>query len=95
LSEKAESTYYSSDGGRTWVVMSTERVIFEVSNHGALVTGAVTDRLTNELIYTLDDGATFETCQFRDINMSVKNILTRSFNAKNFILEGRSAVRYY
>lgn len=89
LSDKAESTFYSSDGGHTWVVMSRERVIFEVSNHGALVTAAATDRPTNELIYTIDDGESFETCQFRDVNMSVKNILTRSFNAKNFILEGR------
>lgn len=50
LKSTPDSTFYSNDGGHNWVVMSPERVIFEVSNHGALVTGALTERPTNELV---------------------------------------------
>jgi hypothetical protein len=57
------------------------------------VAGAATERLTNELVYTLNEGVSFQSCQFDLTNpgakMMVNNILTRSFNAKNFILEGR------
>jgi len=82
------ATWYSNDAGRTWLLMSSEQVIYEVSNHGALVTGAPTERPTNELVYTINDGMSFDSCRWHTINVTVNNILTRSFNARNFILEG-------
>jgi hypothetical protein len=83
-----DATWYSNDAGRTWLQMSKEKVIYEVSNHGALVTGAPTERPTNELVYSINDGISFDTCRWHTINVTVNNILTRSFNARNFILEG-------
>ena len=68
------------------------QVIFEVSSHGALITGAVMDQLTSQLIYSLDSGETFHNCNFTDSDVVVNNILTRSFNARNFLLEGRTAL---
>jgi hypothetical protein len=65
-------------------------VIYEVSSHGALVTGASMEKFTKQLVYTLDSGESFHQCDFRSTEIVVNNILTRSFDARNFLLEGRT-----
>jgi hypothetical protein len=92
LDPKAASygTYFTSDGGANWQTMSQTPLIYEVSNHGALVVGSAIKTLTNEFTYTLDSGASFRTCTFNaSTSVMVNNILTRSFNARNFLMEGR------
>jgi hypothetical protein len=83
-------TFYTSDGGANWVEVSSKPLIYEVSNHGALVVGSPIKQLTNEFTYTVDNGKTFNTCTFNaSTTVMVNNILTRSFNARNFLMEGR------
>lgn len=90
LNAKSYGTYVTWDGGASFVTMSKEPLIYEVSNHGALVVGAQIKTLTNQFVYTSDMGTTFQTCMFtKASSVVVDNILTRSFNARNFVMHGR------
>jgi hypothetical protein len=82
-------TYYSNDGGATFTTMSKDPLIYEVSNHGALVVGALVKAMSNQFTYTTNMGNSFQTCQFNSTPMLVENILTRSFDARSFVMHGR------
>ena len=66
LSYKAEesNTYLSRDGGLSWSEVRKGVHIYEFGNHGAVLVMASVNSETNQVIYSLDEGKTWQTLAF-------------------------------
>jgi len=69
------NTYLSRDGGVTWMQVHEGSYIYEYGNHGALLVMVNWLLPTNELLYTWDQGATWETLIFSTEKVRVKNVI--------------------
>ena len=77
LSYKAEesNTYLSRDGGLTWLEVRKGVHIYEFGNHGAVLVMASVNSETNQVIYSLDEGITWQTLHVDAEPFNVTNIL--------------------
>lgn len=69
------NTYLSRDGGRTWSEVHKGVYIYEFGNHGGVLTMAGMAEPTRYLIFSLDEGKTWNEVEFSDEAMNVTNIL--------------------
>jgi len=87
LNQREANTYLSIDGGRHWREVAIGSHIYEISDHGNIILMALDQKATNEVLFSLDDGATFQNYIFSETSYEIFNIL-EVFNTK-FILYGR------
>jgi len=91
--DKLVDTYLSRDAGYSWQRISAGgRFIYEFADHGALMLLAETANQTNSLMYTWNEGKTFQSCRFTDssnVKVKVADIISEpSSKAQSFILHG-------
>jgi hypothetical protein len=55
------NTYLSNDGGHNWKELAKESHIYEISDHGGLIVMAKDQKSTNEVLYSWDQGDSWET----------------------------------
>lgn len=77
LSYKAEesNTYLSRDGGLSWSEVRKGVHIYEFGNHGAVLVMASVNSETNQVIYSLDEGKTWQPLHLDSEPFNVTNIL--------------------
>ena len=77
LSYKAEesNTYLSRDGGLNWQEVRKGVHIYEFGNHGAVLVMAALNEETNKVIYSLDEGHSWNSLHLDQENFNVTNIL--------------------
>jgi len=84
-------TYFSRDAGITWEVVRAGRWAYEIADHGALLALAPRDEATNHLLYTWNEGALWEPCNFTAASapVNIENLITEtSFTSQKFLLYG-------
>ncbi|ODQ78711.1 hypothetical protein BABINDRAFT_8955 [Babjeviella inositovora NRRL Y-12698] len=94
LSAKEDaSTFLTRDGGVTWREIHKGTYMWEYGDQGTILVLVNDKDLTNELLYSLDEGETFQTFQFSDSKVSVLDIATApSDTSMNFLLFARSSM---
>eukprot|EP01129_Flabellula_baltica_P006302 TRINITY_DN2345_c0_g1_i1.p1 TRINITY_DN2345_c0_g1~~TRINITY_DN2345_c0_g1_i1.p1 ORF type:complete len:755 (-),score=150.26 TRINITY_DN2345_c0_g1_i1:23-2287(-) len=65
------NTYFSRDAGWTWEQLATGSYIYEMGNAGSLLLLADDQDITNNLLYSFDEGLTLNTCNFTTIEEGV------------------------
>ena len=77
LSYRAEesNTYLSRDGGLTWSEVRKGVYIYEFGNHGAVLVLSQVNQPTKEVIYSLDEGLSWNSLHLDTEEMNVTNIL--------------------
>ena len=77
LSYKAEesNTYLSRDGGLNWQEVRKGVHIYEFGNHGAVLVMAAVNEETNKVIYSLDEGLSWNSLHLDQEAFNVTNIL--------------------
>ncbi len=58
------NTYLSRDGGHNWYQILKGSHIYDIGDHGGLIVFAKNDRETDHVLYTWDEGLTFEKIKF-------------------------------
>jgi hypothetical protein len=66
LSKKRDkvSTFLTTDGGHSWKEVRKGSHIYEVSDHGGLIVMTKDQEKTNELLYSWDEGTSWEVYKF-------------------------------
>eukprot|EP01121_Diplochlamys_sp_Union-15-3_P016930 TRINITY_DN5862_c0_g1_i8.p1 TRINITY_DN5862_c0_g1~~TRINITY_DN5862_c0_g1_i8.p1 ORF type:complete len:237 (-),score=29.54 TRINITY_DN5862_c0_g1_i8:130-840(-) len=82
------NTYITRDGGYSWTEIRKGQYIPEIGDHGGIIVLADNQKPTTELLFTLDEGYTFKSCQFTTSNINVQNIVLHSWAGKKFLLFG-------
>ncbi|CAD8127468.1 unnamed protein product [Paramecium sonneborni] len=85
LEEKNINTYFSRDGGLTWYEIRKGHHIYSFGDRGGIIVMAKAKSLTNELLYSWDEGLNWETLVIP--KMIVTSITSRSLYI-NFIITG-------
>jgi hypothetical protein len=60
------NTYFSRDAGWTWSLFSYGSHSYDITNHGALVLLVDNVEATNQLVFSWNEGQTWNTCNFSD-----------------------------
>lgn len=70
LDEKIMNTYFSRDGGVTWFEIREGHHIFLVGDRGGLIIMGRNDQFSDEIIYSWDEGLTWEILKL-EMNITV------------------------
>jgi len=85
------STFLSRDGGFTWFEIRKGSHIYEIGDHGALILIADDQNPTKEILYSWDEGMTWETLKISDEKFLIKNIIIEpSSTSQHFVIYGES-----
>ncbi|KAL4463962.1 hypothetical protein ABPG74_005899 [Tetrahymena malaccensis] len=80
-------TYLSTDGGHTWKEIQVGSHEYEIGDQGGIIAMARDDKLTNEVIYSVDEGETWRRLSFRDENkFKVDSFVTEESNDERTFL---------
>ena len=93
LADRADeiNTYFSRDGGLTWFEVAKGSHIYEISDHGGIVVLANDQEATDKILYSWNEGLTFEELKFTDTPLEIHNIITEpTFTGTSFIVYGES-----
>jgi len=83
------NVYFSRDGGMYWEEAKKGSFIYDYGDHGALMLMAKDNLATNEMIYSWNEGLTWETYLFSESKVEVTNILNDPRTiSQNFLLYG-------
>eukprot|EP00743_Colponemidia_sp_Colp-15_P009746 GILK01010669.1.p1 GENE.GILK01010669.1~~GILK01010669.1.p1 ORF type:complete len:862 (-),score=114.68 GILK01010669.1:57-2642(-) len=83
------NTYLSRDGGLSWTQVRKGSHIYEISDHGALITMAANQARTNKVLFTWDQGLHWNPINFPETTQ-ITNIVTHpSFAAQEFVVYGK------
>jgi hypothetical protein len=85
LDEKIINTYFSRDGGHNWFEIRKGHHIYAFGDRGGLIVMAKAHVMTTELLYSWDEGLSWESIEIPKI--IVTNIQSRSLYI-NFIIMG-------
>ncbi|GAQ88924.1 vacuolar protein sorting 10 [Klebsormidium nitens] len=88
------NTYVSGDAGRTWIEVARGAHIYEYGDYGGIIvmTKHYLNGPTNEVMYSLDEGISWEVSQFADSPMDVFNIRVEPDNAAlKFLIQGKDS----
>ena len=91
LTENKEevNTYMSRDGGYTWFEVRKGSHLFEIGDHGGFIIIAEDQKATNVILYSLDEGLSWQEYKFSDDPIHIKNIITEPSNKNlKFIIFG-------
>lgn len=84
------NTYFTRDGGLTWDQVMKGPHIYEIGDHGALIVMAPTHKATTDLIYSWNEGGTWDSVKIFDEPLEVKNIIIEPDSvSQEFLLYGR------
>lgn len=75
LREEQINTYLSRDGGQEWFEVAAGSHIYEIGDHGALIVMAFDEKEVTEVVYSWNEGLTWETYKFTDTPVLVDNIM--------------------
>ena len=85
-SEEDINTYISNDGGRTFREVRKGIYIYEIGDHGGLIVMTLANKATNILIYSLDEGFTWDEYIFSDNLIRVENILIENTSSTQYFI---------
>ena len=81
--------FISRDGGLNWFEIRKGVYIYEIGDHGGLIVAAKFDQPTTSVLYTYDEGMTWETLNISDEQIQVKNILIEpTSSSQHFLVYG-------
>eukprot|EP01126_Amoeba_proteus_P037186 TRINITY_DN3822_c0_g1_i5.p1 TRINITY_DN3822_c0_g1~~TRINITY_DN3822_c0_g1_i5.p1 ORF type:complete len:798 (+),score=161.61 TRINITY_DN3822_c0_g1_i5:2322-4715(+) len=90
-SKDQSNFFFSRNGGFDWKEVKQGRHIMEIGNLGTALVGASIPEETNEIVYSINDGKDWKTCQFSPAPISVNNIrVSSSWESSEFVLYGHS-----
>jgi len=85
------STYLSRDGGLNWIEIKKGLHIYEVGDHGGIIVIADDQIPTNEVLYSWDEGLTFETLKISEEKFLIKNIIIEpTSKSQHFVVYGEN-----
>eukprot|EP01123_Difflugia_compressa_P004576 TRINITY_DN16016_c0_g1_i1.p1 TRINITY_DN16016_c0_g1~~TRINITY_DN16016_c0_g1_i1.p1 ORF type:complete len:710 (-),score=133.91 TRINITY_DN16016_c0_g1_i1:27-2072(-) len=91
--EDLTNTYVSFNGGVKWQEVRKNDYVPEIGDHGSIVVMVKEDGLTDEVVYTINDGTDWPTCKFTDVAFDVSNIrVSLNWDSKRFILYGQRQI---
>eukprot|EP01129_Flabellula_baltica_P012649 TRINITY_DN5735_c0_g1_i1.p1 TRINITY_DN5735_c0_g1~~TRINITY_DN5735_c0_g1_i1.p1 ORF type:complete len:770 (-),score=149.18 TRINITY_DN5735_c0_g1_i1:15-2324(-) len=83
------NTYFTRDGGITWKEIRKGSYVPEIGDHGSVLVMAKGGETTNEIVFSLNDGHTWQSCQFSDRNYRVENIrVSQGWDSRKFVMYG-------
>ena len=91
LKHKADevNTYISRDAGLTWTEIKKGSYTYEIGDHGAVIVMAKNQEATDTLIFSKDEGQTWESLKFSEVPIEVENIIIEpGATSSKFILYG-------
>eukprot|EP00828_Plagiopyla_frontata_P032533 TRINITY_DN4239_c0_g1_i2.p1 TRINITY_DN4239_c0_g1~~TRINITY_DN4239_c0_g1_i2.p1 ORF type:complete len:572 (+),score=98.89 TRINITY_DN4239_c0_g1_i2:58-1773(+) len=84
------NTYMSRDGGVTWSEIRKGSHIYEIGNHGGILVMAKDQKATTDILYSWDEGLSWNSKQISKIPVEIENIIIEPTNtATNFIAYGQ------
>jgi hypothetical protein len=84
-------TFLSRDGGLNWFQIRKGSHIYEIGDHGALILIADNINPTNIILYSWDEGLTFEETKISDEKIYIKNIIIEpTSTSQHFIVYGET-----
>jgi len=85
------NTYLSRDGGLTWFEIKKGPHIYEIGDHGALVTLADTLSPTNKIYFSWNEGLSFEEFKVSDSDIMIENVIIEpTSTSQHFVIYGKS-----
>ncbi len=86
------NTYFSRDGGHAWFEVAKGSHIYEFGDHGAIILMANDEVEVTDVLYTWNEGLTWESLRFTEHPVLVDNIMTEPRgNSKRFVIYGTRA----
>eukprot|EP00743_Colponemidia_sp_Colp-15_P002319 GILK01002514.1.p1 GENE.GILK01002514.1~~GILK01002514.1.p1 ORF type:complete len:898 (+),score=135.65 GILK01002514.1:39-2696(+) len=83
------NTYFSRDGGLTWHEIRKGSYIYEIGDHGGLIVMADDQKATKEILFTWNEGLTWEIFEFYNKEIEVENIVIEpNATAQQFLVYG-------
>lgn len=90
-SQKEGDTFLSRDGGITWENVRKGRYLWGYGDQGSIIVIVAERTPTDVVLYSLDEGRTWEEYRFSEEKMHIEEISTvNSDNSRNFLLWGKS-----
>ena len=87
------STFLSRDGGLSWSEVRKGAHIYEIGEYGGLIVMAETLKSTDKILYSWDEGETFQELVL-NINILVKNIIIEPTSTRQyFVIYGESLIK--
>ena len=85
------ATFMSRDGGLSWFEVRKGSHIYEIGDQGGLILIAEDQHPTNKILYTYDEGLTWEEVQISEEKFTIKNIIIEpSSKSHYFIVYGET-----
>lgn len=89
MHEGLVNTYFSRDGGHEWFEVAKGSHIYEFGDHGGIIVMANDEAEVTELLYSWNEGVTWETLKFTSTPVLVDNIMIEPRGAsERFLLYG-------
>lgn len=89
--EDEVATYLSRDGGFNWFEVRKGSHIYEIGNHGALILMAEDTKATNTVLYSWDEGLTWNEINISKEKMFVRNIIIEpTSTSQHFVIYGHT-----
>jgi len=90
-SEEEVNTYISRDGGFNWFEVRKGSHIYEIGNHGSLIIMAPDQRATKVILYSWDEGLTWNEVNISRESMIVRNIIIEpTSTSQHFVIYGHT-----
>eukprot|EP01017_Pseudomicrothorax_dubius_P026780 TRINITY_DN3020_c0_g1_i4.p1 TRINITY_DN3020_c0_g1~~TRINITY_DN3020_c0_g1_i4.p1 ORF type:complete len:750 (-),score=167.04 TRINITY_DN3020_c0_g1_i4:24-2273(-) len=87
------NTYLSRDGGYSWFEVRKGSHIYEIGDHGGLIVMAPDQEATNSLLYSWNEGLTWDQFNFTNDTIEVTNIMIEPSNVgQKFVLYGETTL---
>jgi len=88
----AKNLYISRDGGLSWKSAKPGSYIYDIGDHGSIIVAASKGKPTKEILYTIDEGQTWETLKISDKDIVVTNVIIEPNSiSQQFIIYGTYA----
>ena len=83
--------FVSRDAGLTWAEVRRGSYIYEIGDHGALIVMAEDINKTNTLLYSWDEGISWQEHKFSDVKIKIDNIIIEPDSlSQKFIIYGEA-----
>ena len=83
------NTYLSRDGGITWFEIAKGSHIYEYGDHGGLILMAQDQTATSEILYSWNEGLTWEQLEIYEKKIEITNIIIEPSNTGlHFLIYG-------
>lgn len=93
LADRADeiNTYLSRDGGLNWFEIAKGSHIYEIGDHGGLIVLADDQAATDTILYSWNEGLSFEKFKFTENPIEVNNIIIEPSNTgTSFVVYGEA-----